>query len=187
MSRCASHAHLRIAVIRREGCVHIRQEEERDWQAVHAVHGAAFETAAEADLVATLREHATPIVSLVAEEAESIIGHIMFSRVVLVEHPGLKVIGLAPMAVAPKYQRQGVGSALVYAGLDECRKLGFGAVVVLGHPGYYQRFGFSSSVKYGITCEYDVPADAFMVVELEPNFLRDASGKVCYHRAFDDV
>lgn len=165
----------------------IRAEKARDWPGVRAVHEAAFETTAEADLVDTLREHATPIVSLIAEDAESLIGHIMFSPVVLIEHPDLKVMGLAPMAVAPKVQRRGVGSALVHAGLDECRKLGFGAVVVLGHPDYYPRFGFSPAANHDITCAYEVPEEAFMVVELERGFLRGASGMVRYHRAFDDV
>ena len=93
-------------------------------------------------------------------------------------------MGLAPMAVAPKHQRKGIGSALVRAGLDQCAQLGFGAVVVLGHPAYYPRFGFLSSTRYGIGCEYDVPEEVFMAVELQDGFLRGASGKVKYHAAF---
>jgi putative acetyltransferase len=96
-------------------------------------------------------------------------------------------MGLAPMAVAPEHQRKGIGSALVRAGLEQCKRLGFGAVVVLGHPAYYPRFGFMSSAHFGIACEYEVPEDVFMVVELQPGFLRGASGKVKYHAAFGDV
>ena len=73
---------------------------------------------------------------------------------------------------------------LVRAGLEQCRKLSFDAVVVLGHPADYPRFGFSSSGRYGIGCEYDVPEDVFMVVELQAGFLRGVSGKVKYHAAF---
>jgi putative acetyltransferase len=165
----------------------IRGEEQRDWAAVRAVNVSAFETPAEANLVDDLREHATPLVSLVAEDSGAIVGHIMFSPVSLAGHPALRIMGLAPMAVAPEHQRKGIGSALVRAGLEQCRQLGFGAVVVLGHPAYYPRFGFSPSARFGIGCEYDVPEDVFMVVELRAGFLRGASGKVAYHAAFSNV
>jgi putative acetyltransferase len=162
----------------------IRAEEPRDWAAVHAVNVSAFETSEEASLVDALREQARPLVSLIAEDDGAIVGHIMFSPISLAGHPTLKIMGLAPMAVAPKHQRNGIGSALVRAGLDQCAQLGFGAVVVLGHPAYYPRFGFSSSTRYGIGCEYDVPEEVFMVVELRAGFLQGASGKVKYHAAF---
>ena len=165
----------------------IRPEERRDWAAVHAVNLSAFETPEEANLVDALREHARPIVSLVAEDDGAIVGHIMFSPVSLAGHPELRIMGLAPMAVVPPHQRKGIGSALVRAGLEQCRQLGFRAVVVLGHPSYYPRFGFSPSASYGVGCEYDVPQEAFMVVELHAGFLRGASGKVKYHPAFGAV
>jgi putative acetyltransferase len=165
----------------------IRAEERRDWAAVHAVNVSAFETPEEANLVDALREHARPIVSLVAEDDGVIVGHIMFSPVSLAGHPELRIMGLAPMAVVPPHQRKGIGSALVRAGLEQCRQLGFGAVVVLGHPSYYPRFGFSPSASYEVGCEYDVPEEAFMVVELQAGFLRGASGKVKYHPAFGAV
>jgi putative acetyltransferase len=111
----------------------------------------------------------------------------MFSPVSLAGHPELRIMGLAPMAVVPEHQREGIGSALVRAGLEQCKRLGFGAAVVLGHPAYYPRFGFSSSARYGIGCEYDVPEEVFMVVELDAGFLRGASGKVKYHPAFGAV
>jgi len=162
----------------------IRAEERKDRAAVHAVNVSAFDTSDEADLVDALRDQALPLVSLIAEDNGAIVGHIMFSPVSLAGQPSLKIMGLAPMAVAPKHQRKGIGSALVRAGLDQCAQLGFGAVVVLGHPAYYPRFGFSSSARYGIGCEYDVPEEVFMVVELQDGFLRGASGKVKYHAAF---
>ena len=165
----------------------IRAEEQRDRTAVHAVNVSAFETPAEADLVDALREQAEPLVSLIAEDNGAIVGHIMFSPVSLSGHAALKIMGLAPMAVAPGHQRKGIGSSLVRAGLEQCRQLGFGAVVVLGHPTYYPRFGFSSSTRFGIGCEYEVPEEVFMVVELEAGFLRDASGRVKYHIAFSNI
>jgi putative acetyltransferase len=162
----------------------IRAEGEKDWAAVHAVNASAFETPAEARLVDALREQAQPVVSLVAEVRGEIVGHIMFSPVSLAGHPELKVMGLGPMAVAPDHQRKGIGSALVRAGLEQCRQLGFGAVVVVGHPEYYPRFGFLPSVRFGIGCEYEVPQEAFMVMELQAGFLLGASGKIKYHAAF---
>lgn len=167
--------------------MHIRDEEERDFAAVYAVNESAFETSAEADLVSVLREQAEPLVSLIAENGGSVIGHIMLSPVVPPEHSGLKIMGLAPMAVVPEHQGRGVGSSLVRAGLEACRKIGFGAVVVLGHSEYYPRFGFSPASRYGIGCEYEVPDDAFMLVELQPGFLEGVTGTVKYHEAFDNV
>ena len=137
--------------------------------------------------VDALRGQAQPFVSLIAEDNGAIVGHIMFSPVSLSGHPALKVMGLAPMAVAPEHQRKGIGSALVRAGLEQCQQLGLGAVVVLGHPTYYPRFGFSSSARFGIGCEYEVPEEVFMVVELQAGFLHGASGKIRYHAAFGDV
>ena len=97
------------------------------------------------------------------------------------------MMGLAPMAVAPARQRGGIGSALVRAGLERCREMGAAAVVVLGHPDFYPRFGFLPAARLGLSCEYDVPAEAFMAMELEPNGLRGAAGIVSYHPAFAGV
>ena len=167
--------------------MNVRAERPEDRAAVRAVNLAAFDTAAEANLVDALRDQARPIISLVAEVDARVIGHIMFSPVTMDGHPELRLMGLAPMAVSPKHQNRGIGTALVRAGLQRCGELGFAAVVVLGHPGYYPRFGFQSSVRFGITCEYDPPAEAFMVVELQPGYLHGATGTVRYHEAFRDV
>jgi putative acetyltransferase len=164
--------------------VRIRAEQPGDWLAVHRVNESAFETHVEVDLVDALRQQASPIVSLVAEREGSVVGHILFSPVRLPYHPDLKIMGLAPMAVAPQHQRSGIGSALVRAGLERCKELGCGAVAVLGHPEYYPRFGFSPASRFGIGCEYDVPDDVFMMLELRPGFLERASGVIRYHDAF---
>jgi len=165
----------------------VRAEESQDQQAVRSVNLAAFETAAEANLVDALRQQAHPLVSLVAQVGEEVVGHIMFSPVSLEGHAELSLMGLAPMAVLPAHHRKGVGSALVRAGLQRCRALGVGAVVVLGHPGYYPRFGFQPSVPFGIASEYDAPPEAFMVLELQPGYLGGASGTVKFHAAFQDA
>ena len=165
----------------------IRMEEPDDHAAVRTVNTSAFESVAEANLVDALRKEADPIVSMVAIDDKSIVGHIMFSPVTLSEHPQLNIMGLAPMAIQPSRQRKGVGSALVRAGLNECKQLRCGAVVVLGHPEYYPRFGFVPSRHFEIGCEYQVPEDVFMVLELQPGFLQGARGIIKYHPAFSNV
>lgn len=165
----------------------VRGEKVEDQKAVHALNETAFETESEANLVDALRRGAQPFISLVAEDNNKIIGHIMFTPVSLSGYPDLKIMGLAPMAVEPEQQRAGVGSKLVEAGLEGCRSLGYGAVIVLGHPTYYPRFGFEPSVKYNIKSEYDAPADAFMAMELEPGYLSGKSGIIKFHTAFNNA
>src|SRR5688572_31000346 len=95
----------------------IRTEDEADRAAIHAVNRAAFGTLVEADLVGVLRRKAQQFVSLVADVDDAIVGHIVFSQVWLTGRDDLSIMGLGPMAVAPDYQRKGIGSALVRAGL----------------------------------------------------------------------
>ncbi len=162
----------------------IRLETEADHRAVHSVNEAAFPSPAEANLVDALRSSGAVVLSLVAEAEGRIVGHILFSPMSLSEPATAKVVGLAPMAVLPSYQRQGIGSALVREGLLRCREAGYGAVVVLGHPEFYPRFGFIPAARFGLRSEYDVPDDVFMVTELIPGALAQASGLIRYDRAF---
>ncbi len=165
----------------------IRLEQPADVAAVHAVNQSAFETSAEADLVDSLRARAKPIISLVADDHGTIVGHILFSPVMLTGHGGLALMGLAPMAVVPARQRRGIGSALIRGGLDRCRQYACDAIVVLGHPEYYPRFGFAPASAFGLTSEYDVPDEVFMVLELNQGVLRGKSGVIRYHAAFANV
>lgn len=162
----------------------IRAENKTDREAVRAVNEAAFATPSEADLVDTLRRRADPLVSLVAVEEGEIVGHILFSPVSLSGHPELKIMGLAPMSVLPGCQRNGTGSELVRGGLERCIQMGFEAAVVLGHPGYYPRFGFRPASEFGIDSDYEVPDDAFMALELSPGALSEKTGTARYHPAF---
>jgi putative acetyltransferase len=164
----------------------IRSEEPADVSGIRAVNLAAFETKAEADLVDSLREHARPIISLVAEDSGVIVGHILFSPVTLDGKP-IQMMGLAPMAVVQASQRHGIGSALVRTGLDACKRNGVGAVVVLGHATYYPRFGFMPASRFGLRCQYDVPDEVFMVLELTPGVLHGRFGMIQYHPAFANV
>lgn len=167
--------------------VDLRPERRTDAAAIRAVNLAAFETSSEADLVDALREETSPIISLVADDGGSIVGHILFSSVALSGHPEVRIMGLAPMAVLPERQRQGIGSALVRAGLERCVELGFDALVVLGHADYYPRFGFVPASRFAIRSEYRVPDDVFMALELKPRALQGKSGIIRYHSAFSNV
>ncbi len=162
----------------------IRKEEDRDRTNIYELNKQAFGSTGEADLINRLRASASPIVSLVAESDGEVIGHIVFTPVKIDGFPELNLMGLAPMAVAPKVQKSGVGSALVHAGLRACRELETGAVVVLGHIDYYPKFGFRPAHQFNCSCEFDVPKEAFMIQELKPGYLQDASGIIRYHPEF---
>ncbi|HSB11115.1 MAG TPA: N-acetyltransferase [Blastocatellia bacterium] len=163
----------------------VRAEASEDHPAVRRVNELAFGQPNEADLVDALREKARPYISLVCLVDREIAGHIFFSPVTIEsESESFTAMGLAPMAVLPLRQNQGIGSLLVREGLKECQRIGHNAVVVLGHPEYYPRFGFVPASSKGLRCEYDVPDDVFMVAELSPGALRGRTGLVKYNSEF---
>ena len=166
----------------------IRQEESGDAAAIRRVVQDAFGGSSEADLIDALRTHGKFKLSLVAVREGQVAGHLLFTEVTI-ESAGsnLKALGLAPLAVKAEFQRQGVGSALMQHGLVQCRDLGYGAVVVLGHPQYYPKFGFLPANRYGLRCEYEVPEDVFMVLELRAGALRGIGGLVRYQPEFLEV
>lgn len=165
----------------------VRQEKVEDYEEVFRINELAFERPAEAMLVEKLRL-AAPHISLVAEKDSQLVGHIFFSPVSIEsEKENFSAMGLAPMAVLPEFQNQGIGSKLIKIGLEECLKQGFDIVVVLGHPEYYPRFGFVVAATKGIKCEYEVPDEAFMIAELRPNALQGKIGLVKYRQEFAEV
>ena len=168
--------------------MHVRPEAAGDRAAIWSVHETAFGQPDEADLVDQLRKTVRPYLGFVAEVAGRVVGHIAFSPVDVERAPkGWHAMGLAPMAVLPGWQRRGVGTALVETGLAACRRHGSEAVVVLGHPDYYRRFGFRRAADCGLQCTYDVPPEVFMVLPLRPGALAAVEGTVRYASAFDAV
>ena len=164
----------------------IRREQQTDIERIRAVNLAAFGSPTEADIVDALRDE-PGVLSLIAEEAGDVVGHVMFSPVQVRAVREIRAVALAPMAVQPEHQRTGIGSALVRAGLEQCRDLGIQAVFVVGHPTYYPRFGFRVASIAGFACEFTVADDAFMVAELIPNVLAGNSGTVHFHEAFNEA
>lgn len=169
--------------------INVRPEQPEDHEAVYTINASAFGRPAEAELVEALRTGPEPKISLVAEVDGSVVGHIFFSPVSFEIPSGERytLLGLAPMAVLPEYQDQGVGSALVRRGLQACLEAGHPVVIVLGHPDYYPRFGFRPASTWGVRCAYDVPEEVFMLVELEPGALAGRWGVVRYPSVFDGV
>jgi putative acetyltransferase len=167
----------------------IRQERPEDVAGIRHVNEQAFDGPAEADLVDLLRTRGKVVLSLVAAQDDRIVGHILFSPV-MIESDGkldASAAGLAPMAVLPELQKQGVGSRLVKHGLEQCRKIGYQCVVVLGHADYYPRFGFLPASRYGLKCVYDVPDEVFMAIELREGALAGRTGIVKYQPEFNEV
>ena len=165
----------------------IRDERAQDITAIHRLNKEAFGSDTEANLVDSLRTSDVPMISLVAVNNETVVGHILFTPMNDADGNAIPVAGLAPMAVLPAYQNQGIGSALVREGLECCQVAGYQAVVVLGHPAYYPRFGFLSASHFDIQSQYDVPDEAFMALELKAGALDRISGTVKYHSVFDEA
>lgn len=145
--------------------IQIREEKTKDVEQVREILCAAFPSDAESKLVDALRANHKAMISLVAVHAEQVLGHILLSPVSTIPPGEAKGIGLAPLAVHEKFRRLGIGSRLIREGLQRCRELGYDYCVVLGSPGYYQRFGFETASKHGVQNEYGVD-EAFMLARL---------------------
>lgn len=169
--------------------VNVRKEEPEDATAITRINAEAFAGPGEARLIESLRQNEKILFSFVAILEEQLVGHILFSPMNIITAVGKThlAVGLGPVAVLPDYQGQGIGSDLCRTGLAMCRDSGHELVLVLGHPTYYQRFGFRPSSLFNISCAYDVPADAFMVLELQEGALNRVSGVAHYHPEFDAV
>jgi len=168
--------------------VSIRPETPKDADSIRYVNEQAFGQISEAAIVDKLRNRNALTVSLVATKENEVVGHIAFSPVTVEsECSSFEAVALAPMAVLPSYQRKGIGYQLVRAGLKECRRLGHDIVVVLGHPDYYPRFGFVPGKQRGINCEFEIPDEAWMILELKEGILGGRNGTVKYQPEFKEA
>jgi putative acetyltransferase len=166
----------------------IRLEQPGDVDTVHALLLASFGREAEARLVDRLRASGKIAAALVAEEKERILGYVVFSKIVTDAEAGeVNALALAPLAVLPAFQRLGIGSALVSAGLERCRLERHSRVLVLGDPIYYSRFGFVPAARFGLQCPFPAPDNSFMAIELEPDAFAGVVGTVRYGHEFDDL
>jgi len=166
----------------------IRPETTEDYAAIHEVNLLAFGQEIEPRLVEALRESPDfiPELSLVAIEGGQVVGHILFSPMVIETKDGaVPALTLAPLAVRPEFQNQGIGSQLVRRGIERCRTLGHRIVVVVGHPTYYPRFGFSPARARGLEAPFPVPDEAFMVLELAPGALDGVAGMIRFPPPFE--
>jgi putative acetyltransferase len=162
----------------------IRKELPADIPAIRDLNKRAFEQDQEANIVDALRSNGAARLSLVATLNDRVVGHIMYSPLALGELAGA---GLGPMAVLPEYQRQGIGGKLVEAGNRQLKDDGCPFIVVVGHAEYYPRFGFKPARTKGITCEWDVPDDVFMLLVLDSEKMQGVSGLAKYRHEFSTV
>jgi putative acetyltransferase len=163
--------------------VSVRPESPADRDGIREVNRAAFGQEDEARLVDALRTGGHVRVSLVAEENGRVVGHILFSELPIATQVGtVEALALAPLAVAPSRQRRGIGSVLTREGLRASRSAGHRIVVVLGHPEFYPRFGFSARLAERLKSPFSGPA--FMAAELVPGALEGVEGAVIYPPPF---
>lgn len=163
----------------------IRAETADDIDAIRALHVAAFGGSTEADIVDRLRASGALRCSLVASIGRELVGHLALSPVTITDaETRIHALGLGPISVTPAYQRRGIGTALIDHWRSRLADARDNLVVVVGHAGYYPRFGFRPARAFGIDCEYDVPDDVFLVLELRPGALAGARGLCRYDAAF---
>jgi predicted N-acetyltransferase YhbS len=171
----------------------IRKENTFDHNWVIELTEKAFETLEISDhnegrLVDKLRKASTFIdeLSLVAEVNGQVVGHILFTPVEIDNgHQKFQSLVLAPVSVLPEFQKMGIGGQLILAGHHKAKELGFQSAILLGHPGYYPRFGYKPASGWGIKTHYELPSDdVFMAIELTENGLYGVSGMVIFPPEF---
>jgi putative acetyltransferase len=165
--------------------VDIREERPADIPAIREVNRLAFRQGQEGELIDSLRVNGGVLLSLVAISHGQIVGHILYTPIVV----GDRFIGaaLGPIAVHPDYQRQGIGSELIKTGNRQLEDAGCAFIIVVGHAEFYPRFGFRPARPLGITCEWEVPDDVFMVLIIDQSKTAGMSGLAQYRSEFSRV
>lgn len=168
----------------------ICSEQPEDYQTIFNIHKQAFGQDNEAELVNALRKttNFNPELSLLAFINNEPIGHLLLYPVSLETNKGnLIELGLGPVAVKLNHQNKGLGTKLIKEGIKKARQLGYTAIVVVGNPKYYKRFGFIKASIKGLKVELDVPEEDFMILELIPDALKNINGLVKYSQEFNSV
>ena len=159
----------------------VRSEGPDDVGAIRDVHRRAFGGDLEGQIVDALRANGALLLSLVATIEARVVGHIAYSPATV---GSVRGAALGPMGVLPEWQRRGTGSALISEGNRRIANREFPFIVVVGHAGYYPRFGFVPAVECGLTSEWEVPPEVFMALILDPGKMRGVSGLARYRREF---
>jgi predicted N-acetyltransferase YhbS len=170
--------------------IKIRSEEKDDYNEIKKINELAFDQKNEGKLVDDLRKKPdfNHLLSLVAKIKGKIVGHILFYPIKIKnEKKEHIVLSLAPIAVHPDFQNLGIGSKLVKRGLETAKETGSAAVIVVGHPNYYPRFGFSPASKWNIKLPIECPYDVFLAIELKKNSLKGVSGLVEFPKEYYDA
>jgi putative acetyltransferase len=165
--------------------IEIRDERSEDFPAVRVLNEQAFGQDQEANIVDALRTNGAVRLSLVATRAGQVVGHILYSPITI--GGALEGAALGPMSVSPHFQRQGIGSRLVRAGNARLEQAGVPYIIVLGHADYYPRFGFKPASQFGVSCEWSVTDDVFMLLVFDPTRMRGVSGRAQYRPEFSAV
>lgn len=165
----------------------IREEKKDDIKNIQLLNNQAFNQIQEGSIVNKLRENCDEILSLVAEINDQIVGHILFSPATIeTERSLIEGMGLAPMAVLPEKQKQGIGSSLIKYGLEKLRIFRCPFVIVLGHSEYYPKFGFEPASRYQLRCEWNVPDEVFMIKILDKTIITNLKGIAKYRPEFSE-
>ncbi len=170
----------------------IRKETSNDYKQVEHLIEIAFRSITLSDhkehfLVERLRNSSAfiPELSIIAELNNEIIGHILLSKIIIVNNSSsFESLALAPVSVHPKFQKQGIGGKLIKEAHKIAKELNFKSIVLLGHKNYYLKFGYELTSKYGIEIPFDAPEENCMVIELIKGGLKGVSGKVEYSKPF---
>ncbi len=167
----------------------IRPEIPEDIGDIHTLNERAFGQPQEAKIIDELRNNCEGLLSLVAIEMEKLVGHILFSPATIEGKQGIvKGMGLAPMAVLPEMQQQGIGTQLVKNGMEYLGEMQCPFIIVLGHPEYYPRFGFEPASRYGIKSQWEgISDEAFMILWLDKSMMNHVSGVAKYRDEFNEA
>lgn len=167
----------------------VREENKSDLIAIKNVNDKAFGQPQEGNVIDKIRASDSRVLSMVAEIDKNVVGHIFYSTAeIAYDNEKIVGMGLAPLAVLPEYQRQGIGKRLINESISILRKRSVPFIIVLGHKDYYPKFGFEIASKYGIKCQWEnVPDEAFMILILDKEKMLNIHGVARYRDEWNEA